>query len=71
MKLSVNLAILFLCRLLAAPTSYAQQLDGFDPNLSGGGVLAIALQLDGNIIIGGDFGTVANQLGASARVPVG
>ena len=54
-------------------STHAQNADSFDPNATGGDdVLAVAVQPDGNIIIGGGFtnvvGIARSNLGGRGRV---
>jgi hypothetical protein len=63
------MALVVLVGLLAMRPEVARAQsanDGFDPNASGS-VLAMAVQTDGKILVGGDFG----QLGGQARIRIG
>ncbi len=57
-------ALLFLIMLTGMPAMRGQSaLDGFDPNANGA-VRVVVVQLDGKILIGGDFTTLSPNGGA-------
>jgi uncharacterized delta-60 repeat protein len=63
-KLPRTVLLLALSLLLAPPLQAQSALDGFDPNANGD-VLAVVIQPDGKILIGGGFTTLSPNGGAA------
>jgi uncharacterized delta-60 repeat protein len=67
---STRLSAVAMMTMLLAPCVQAQNVDGFDP-LPGANPIAVAIQPDGKILLGGDFADIAGTVrGRIARLNV-